>query len=144
MKSNVNMLVVQKIVVGGVVIRAGKALILQRSPDEKIYPGLWELPSGKREIQEQTLKALKREILEETGLQVKSQKLLSVFDYKIKKPNEIRDSVQVNFLVRVKPGSVQVSHEHTNFAWVDLKSYKNYPMTKPVARAIRLALEKGK
>jgi len=41
--------IVQKIVLGGVVIKDGKILILQRHKDEDVYPNMWELPSGKRE-----------------------------------------------------------------------------------------------
>ncbi len=45
-----NKKIVQKIVLAAVVIKNGKALILQRHKDEDIYPNMWELPSGKREF----------------------------------------------------------------------------------------------
>jgi hypothetical protein len=41
--------VVEKIAVGGIVIHEGKVLIIQRAADDDYMPGLWEIPSGKRE-----------------------------------------------------------------------------------------------
>ena len=41
---------IQKIVLAGVVFYNNKVLILQRSKDETIYPNMWELPSGKKEL----------------------------------------------------------------------------------------------
>ena len=41
--------VVEKIAVAGVIIQNGKVLIIQRGEDEDYLPGLWEIPSGKRE-----------------------------------------------------------------------------------------------
>ena len=47
----INKPIIQKIVLAGVVFnKQGKALILQRNDNEDIYPGMWELPSGKREF----------------------------------------------------------------------------------------------
>lgn len=62
--------VIQKIVLGGVVIKDGKILILQRHENEEIYPGMWELPSGRRELLEPSDDSLIREIKEEAGIDV--------------------------------------------------------------------------
>src|SRR5687768_14110960 len=87
--------IVQKVVVGGVVIKDNKILIIQRSADEDNYPNLWELPSGKREDFESSEVAVVREVKEETGLTVKVVKPISVFEFKNEKPNEIRDVTQI-------------------------------------------------
>ena len=78
---------VQKIVLGGVVIKKGKILILQRHKDEDVYPNMWELPSGKREPLEPSEDSLIREIKEEAGLDVKIIMPFFVFDYQIEKPD---------------------------------------------------------
>lgn len=131
-------LIQQKVVLGGVVVRDGKVLILQRSENETVLPGLWELPSGKKEPLEETEKALIREIEEETGLKVAPKALVSVFDYQIEKPDVIRDSTQINFLVEVIDGNYEVktSEEHQAIAWVSKEKMNDYAISDPVKKVI--------
>ena len=104
---------VQKIVLAGVVFnKESKVLILQRNFNEDIYPGMWELPSGKREFFESSHDSLIREIKEEAGLDIKIIQPCSVFEYKIEKPTEIRDSTQINFIVTSDHPEVKLSKEH--------------------------------
>lgn len=57
-----------RIVVG--LIRKGQDILIQQRKAEGLLGGLWEFPGGKVEDDEALEAALKREILEETGLQV--------------------------------------------------------------------------
>jgi 8-oxo-dGTP diphosphatase len=131
-------LIQQKVVLGGVVVRDGKVLILQRSENETVLPGLWELPSGKKEPLEETEVALIREVEEETGLKVAVKALVSVFDYQIEKPDVIRDSTQINFLVEVVDGNydVKTSDEHQATAWVSKEDMNDYGISDPVKKVI--------
>ncbi|MBA3046927.1 NUDIX domain-containing protein [Patescibacteria group bacterium] len=123
--------IIQKIVLGAVIIKNKKILILQRSNNEKIFPGMWELPSGKREFLEPSDVSLLREVKEETRLDVEIIMPISIFDYQIKKEKEIRDSTQINFLVRpIKNGGVKLSSEHQNYAWIEKKELKKYKLSK--------------
>jgi len=125
-----NKKIVQKIVLGGVIFDfEGRVLILQRGNNEKIYPGMWELPSGKKEDLENSQNSLKREIIEETGLKVEPVMPFFVFDYLIEKEEEIRDSVQINYIVKVKNSDVCLSSEHQNFAWIKSSDLENYNLT---------------
>jgi len=45
----------------------GEILLVKRSDDKKIYPGLWSLVSGMAEWGETIEEALKREVMEEVG-----------------------------------------------------------------------------
>jgi 8-oxo-dGTP diphosphatase len=130
--------IVQKVVVGGVLIHDGKVLILQRNENEGIYPGMWELPSGKKELLEKTEDALVREFKEEVGIEVTVIAPISVFDYQITKNTEIRDSVQINFLVAsVNTIEVKISGEHQAYEWIgeaDIVRYDLSDATKAVVR----------
>src|SRR4051794_29254951 len=55
--------------------KQGRILVSQRSLNNKMYPGQWQVPGGKVEKGESDLTALKREIKEETNLEIISTKL---------------------------------------------------------------------
>jgi len=48
----------------------GKYLMLHRNPDKKILPNVWMAPGGKREHNEGLFECARREIKEETGLEI--------------------------------------------------------------------------
>ncbi len=83
----------------GVIAENQKLLLLQRKENADILPGIWKLPSGKRESNETSIEALIREVEEETGLSIVVECPISVFEYVIETPTEIRDTTQINFLV---------------------------------------------
>jgi 8-oxo-dGTP diphosphatase len=100
---------------------------------------MWELPSGKKEIGESTEKALAREIKEETGIIFESSVPFSVFDYQIEKENEIRDTIQIYFLLEVNDSSVHLSSEHRNSAWISEDEIDRYDITESTKKVIREA-----
>ena len=140
--SEQNKKIVQKIVLGGVVMKDGRVLILQRHKNEDVYPNMWELPSGKREPLEPSENSLIREVREESGLDVKTVIPFSVFDYQIEKPDEIRDSTQINFLVTpANDKDVVLSEEHQAFAWIIKEEIDKYDLTEATKNVIQKAFE---
>lgn len=132
--------VVQKVVVGGVMIHNGKALIVQRAANEEILPNQWELPSGKKEPLEKAINALVREFKEETGLGIKVDKPIGVMDYGWEKEDEIRDAVQINFLVKpIGKLNIKLSDEHQSFAWISEEEIENYDMSDEIKKTIKEA-----
>lgn len=137
--------IVQKIVLGGVVVKDDKILILQRNKDEDIFPSMWELPSGKREPLESSESSLIREIKEETGLTVKIVVLLSIFDYQIERADEIKDSTQINFIVKSEGDiktDLKISFEHQNFAWIREDEIENYNVSESVRDLLKKSFDK--
>lgn len=134
--------VVLRVIVGAVIFEKKKILLLQRNVDEKTYPNLWELPSGKKNPLERTTDALVREVREETGLVVTKADPFHVFDYKIEKPLEIRDSVQINYLTSVAdPKMVTISREHQSFVWVSMEEISKHGVTDSTKETIKKAFE---
>jgi len=64
-----------KVDVRAVVEQNGKLLFMRESHD-----GLWSLPGGWADIGESPSQIAEREVLEETGFEVKASKLLAVYD----------------------------------------------------------------
>lgn len=64
-----------KIDIRGVVFRGGKILLVKELAD-----GGWTLPGGWVDVDESPSSAVEREVLEESGFQVKARKLLAVYD----------------------------------------------------------------
>ncbi len=73
----------------GVIMRPdGKFLITQRVMTKAWAPGWWEVSGGAAQAGEESEDAVKREILEETGLDVSGAKGGYVFTYKRENPGE--------------------------------------------------------
>ena len=64
--------------VGGVVIRNGEVLLVRRAFPPR--QGEWSLPGGRLELGESLVDAARREVREETGIEVEVGPLVDVFD----------------------------------------------------------------
>ena len=64
--------------VGGVVVRDGCVVLVRRANPPRM--GEWSIPGGMLELGETLRAGVEREIEEETGLKVKSETVLDVFD----------------------------------------------------------------
>lgn len=134
--------IIQKVVTGGAIINNNKILILQRAKDEDAFPNIWELPGGKKEPFEFVYDSVVREVREETGLIVKVLNLLSAFNYKVEKEEELRDMTQIDFLIEpVDKIEVKISDEHQDFKWVGEEELDNYEITEETKSVIRKAFK---
>jgi 8-oxo-dGTP diphosphatase len=64
--------------VGAVVVRDGKALIIKRAHEPR--KGEWSLPGGLLDLGESLADAVRREVREETGLDVELGPIIETFD----------------------------------------------------------------
>ena len=64
--------------VGAVVIEAGRVLLVERGKEP--HKGMWSLPGGVLELGERLADGLRREIREETGLEVRVLEVVEVFE----------------------------------------------------------------
>jgi 8-oxo-dGTP diphosphatase len=64
--------------VGGVIIENGRALLIRRGSEP--LRGEWSIPGGTLELGESLQQGVARELLEETGLEVRVLELIEVFD----------------------------------------------------------------
>ena len=86
-----------------------RVLFLKRSDYMEKYAGEWDLPGGHLKSNESLSAGLKREVEEETGLQIKNEKLV-----------EIQANLHF-FYAQYNNKEVKISHEHTDFKFFEKK-----------------------
>ncbi len=106
-----------------IIMHDRKALIVKRTENHKIGGGTWEFVGGKLEFGEDLLSGLKREIMEETGLEVIVDKLLFATTFKT---HDYRQVVIINYLCRSNTDKVTLSDEHTDYLWADKNTLLEY------------------
>ena len=101
----------------------GKVLLLKIRSKSAHDAGRWEIPGGKVKKCEYFDNALKREYLEETGLEVDVDSLLNVVrrDYTACKTNEEVKSIQLIMKVTCQSDEVTISEEHDDYGWVSFE-----------------------
>ena len=108
---------IQKVSVGGFLLRDGKALIIRRSEREEQLAGYYELPGGKVEFGDDPADTVEREFHEETGLEVSASEPYFVLSY-VHPSNAHR--IEIVYLVTSHDrGAVILSDEHDEHLWVD-------------------------
>jgi len=118
---------------GAVIIKDSKILLLKRKKDD-FMGGIYELSGGKIEDNEEIDSSLKREIKEETGLEIKKIKqYLGFFHYKSKSGKKTR---QFNFLIETDLGDIKLSDEHEDFAWASKTELSNFNITDSVKEVL--------
>lgn len=112
------------VVVKGVLLKDGKALIVKRADDDDIGSGTWEFSGGKIEFGESPEQALKREFLEETGIVVKVEKILYVTSFNT---NPNRQVILITYLCSCDDCNlVTLSFEHSEYMWANRGELKKY------------------
>ncbi len=128
---------IQKIVVGAVIRRDDAVLLLKRQADDSMG-GLVELPSGVVDAGEDIIDALKREVREETGLEINDiDSFIGTFDYTSGSGKKIR---QLNFLVRAGNRKVKLNpDEHVESYWLNpsAREFKSLNISDETKRIIK-------
>ena len=101
--------------------KTNKVLLLQRNDGNNVY----EIPGGKRENNEDIVDALKREVLEETGLTINEYKLVYVSPIFENHPF-LKPFLNIGYLCLVENSDVVISNEHLDYKWVSIEDLSSY------------------
>ncbi|HEX72089.1 MAG TPA: NUDIX domain-containing protein [Candidatus Hydrogenedentes bacterium] len=105
---------------------ADRVLLLRRGARSKANAGKWDFPGGKVAAGEAFDIALRREVLEETGLEITLAGVAGVAETRIGAVHRI-------FLIlEAKPseGAVRLSEEHDAYAWVARADLPNQDLVR--------------
>jgi len=127
--------------VGGVVISGGRALIVKRGSPP--LEGQWSIPGGMLEAGETLLLGVRRELLEETGIEVKVLELIEVFE-RINLDGEGKARyhyVVLDYLCEAVRGQARAASDVTDVAWATPEELPRYGLTETSTRVILKAFE---
>lgn len=99
---------------------AGKLLLLRRAPTTKRWPGKWGLAGGGVEAGETPEEGLRRELLEELGPDIRLQRIAG--PDKLPCIGPFGGFIHLDHCLWLG-GSIRLSHEHTEYIWVDSQCY---------------------
>ena len=104
------------------IIYNSKVLIVKRESEDNFKPNEYDLPGGRLEFGESPEEALKREVLEETGLEIEIVTPSRVWTlYK----NDNEQIIGITFLTLTYSKNVKLSFEHQDYKWIDFEDSTN-------------------
>jgi 8-oxo-dGTP diphosphatase len=112
-----NFRVIQK----AIITYKGKILVIQRATDDDANPGIWDLPGGKIEHNEDPKDGLLREIFEETGLNVTNLRAAFTTSFNFK---DIY-AYGVVYFAESSSDEIHLSAEHKDHRWIEKENLKN-------------------
>lgn len=130
--------------VAGIVWRGDRVLLIRRGRPPKADE--WSLPGGRQELGETVAEAVRREVREETGLEVEIFGVVGVFDLIDRDPDErIRfHYTLIDLLAEWRSGEAAAGDDAAAVAWVTLDELPQYKLWSETERVIRQAAEQRK
>lgn len=114
-----------------------KILLLKRTETAPWMPNKWALVGGKIDKGETPLQAIEREILEETGLEIKKfTKSFSIERH--------QDSIETVFACRYdgEPTDIKLDEENSNYGWYDVSEMEYLDTVPHLIEYITLVFKK--
>ena len=112
-------------VTAAVIKRGGKVLIARRMKGDS-FEGLWEFPGGKIEAGESPEECLRRELLEELGVEIEAPEFLCSVPFETSGL-----SIELMaFRASLVAGEAR-SHEHDEVRWVEPERLEDFDLAEP-------------
>lgn len=118
--------------VGGVVIHRDRVLLIRRGGEP--LKGEWSIPGGLLEVGEELSAAARRELKEETGLDIEPVEIIEVFDRIFRRSRRVRyHFVIVDYVCRLKGGRLRPASDVLEACWVRREDLGKYHLTRKAA-----------
>jgi ADP-ribose pyrophosphatase YjhB (NUDIX family) len=127
--------------VGAVVVRDGRALVVRRAHEPR--KGEWSLPGGLLDLGESLVDAARREVKEETGLDVEVGPMIETFD-RVHRDGGGRiryHFVIIDFVCWSKAGEAVAGSDAEAVAWVTAEEVDRYGVNAHAKAVILKGLE---
>jgi 8-oxo-dGTP diphosphatase len=127
--------------VGGVVVLGERVVLIRRGTEP--LKGQWSIPGGRLEWGETLVEGVRRELREETGLEVRVGELIEAFE-RIFRDEDGRPRyhfVILDFLCEAEPGQPRPGGDVTEVALVREDDLGRYRLTEAATRVVRKAFQ---
>ena len=127
--------------VGAIIIDAGRVLLVERA--RAPLRGYWSIPGGVLEVGEKLADGMRRETLEETGLEVQPISVVEIFERIMLDTAGAPEYhyVLVDYLCRVTGGSLTAGDDVSKAQWVERPALGQYCITEGTLPVIEKAFE---
>ena len=127
------------IAVGGVVVSGARVLLIRRA--QPPLEGRWSIPGGILELGETIAQAIERELMEETGLQVRPIELIEIYEKVLRLPHQPPQYhfVILDYLCELKGGNAQPGSDVTEVAWSTEDELDRFNLTTEARRVVKRA-----
>jgi 8-oxo-dGTP diphosphatase len=125
--------------VGGVVISQGRALVVKRGAPP--LEGEWSIPGGMLEVGETLVEGVRRELAEETGIEVRVHGVIEVLE-RISLDAEGKPEyhyVVLDYYCEAIRGEARPGSDVTNVAWVSEPELEKFSLNSAAQQVIRKA-----
>ena len=106
-----------------------RVLILRSSDKNEKHAGEWDLPGGHIQEGEGDIEGLKREVKEETGLDIASPEMV------------LDDGRKKFYKTSQYRGTIELSDEHTEYKWVTIEELDSYTIGAKFVKAAKAAFD---
>ena len=139
-----------KVVITAIVVKDGKFLVMQRSPNEKKFPSRWTVPGGKLTTDDYVNlpkdtpdywynvleRALHREVKEEAGIEIDNLRYVT----SLADAREGDDpSLVISCLADYVNGDVVMDQSMIDFRWVSLQEAKEIDLIEGIYEELAMA-----
>jgi ADP-ribose pyrophosphatase YjhB (NUDIX family) len=127
--------------VGAVVLDGNRVLLVRRGNEP--LKGEWSLPGGAVDVGETLRDAIRREIREETGLEIEPGPIVDVLDrIRLDPDGRVRyHYVLIDFACRATGGTLRCGSDADGAVWADAADLGTYNVADAAVSVIRKALE---
>lgn len=128
--------------VGALILRRDAILLVERG--KAPLKGYWSLPGGVLEVGEVLEDAIRREVREETGLDVKPVTVFEIFERIMRdaKGRAEYHYVLIDYLCKVTGGELRAADDASGAAWIRRRDLGQYKVTEGTVEVIERAFAK--
>ena len=128
--------------VGALIFEDGKVLLVERGKDP--LKGFWSIPGGIVEAGEKLEAAIRREVMEETGLEVEALSIFEVFERIMpdSEGNPEYHYVLIDYLCRRAGGKLEAASDVSRVAWASQPELQQYRVTEGTLAVVERAFAK--
>ena len=128
--------------VGALIFEGRNILLVERAKEP--LKGYWSLPGGIVEAGEKLEDAIRREVREETGLEIETLTMFEIFE-RIMPDADGRPEyhyVLMDYLCRVVGGKLAAASDVSGAAWVSEQNLRDYRLTEGTLAVVERAFAK--